>query len=229
LNNQTSKSFKPNQTSSYNQAFKMAATMDKVKNVLHLNKDHSTTGTHSTNGHTTASGTSEGVAGPHNSRIANSADPRVDSDMDGSRTAGTAGTTGTGYTSTGTGPSGSTNAGPRNTEAVGGTGTEVGNNAGTNTGFSGGMSNSANAGPHDSNLANKADPRVDSDLDGRGNRHGATTGGVFGANGSHATPGSGTAQNTAGPHNSDMMNKLDPRVDSDRDGSKTFGGNKTHA
>lgn len=64
-----------------------------------------------------------------------------------------------------------------------------------------------------SNLANKADPRVDSDLDGRGNRHGASTGasaGVFGASGSHATAGSGTAQNTAGPHNSDALNKIDP-------------------
>lgn len=59
-------------------------------------------------------------------------------------------------------------------------------------------------------MANKVDPRVDSDLDGRGNRHGANTGGVFGASGSHATAGSGTAQNTAGPHNSDMLNKIDP-------------------
>jgi hypothetical protein len=78
-----------------------------------------------------------------------------------------------------------------------------------------------------SNLANKADPRVDSDLDGRGNRHGAATGGIMGASGSHATPGSGTAQNTAGPHNSDTLNKIDPRVDADRDGSYTIGGNKT--
>lgn len=59
-----------------------------------------------------------------------------------------------------------------------------------------------------SNLANKFDPRVDSDLDGRGNRHGAATGGIMGASGSHATPGSGTAQNTAGPHNSDTLNKV---------------------
>lgn len=28
-------------------------------------------------------------------------------------------------------------------------------------------------------------------------------------------------------HNSDMANKLDPRVDADLDGSKTIGGNKT--
>jgi len=58
----------------------------------------------------------------------------------------------------------------------------------------------------------QADPRVDSDLDGRGNRHGAnTTSNTFGTSGSHATAGSGTAQNTAGPHNSDLLNKLDPR------------------
>jgi hypothetical protein len=38
--------------------------------------------------------------------------------------------------------------------------------------------------------------------------------------------GSGTA--TAGPHNSDLLNKLDPRVDSDLDGSKTTkGGSST--
>jgi len=100
---------------------------------------------------------------------------------------------------------------------------------GTNkTGTAGVLSNSTNAGPHNSNIANKADPRVDSDLDGRGNRHGAAKGGIMGASGSHATPGSGTAQNTAGPHNSDLLNKIDPRVDADRDGSNTFGGNNTY-
>merc|ERR1711939_703817 len=114
------------------------------------------------------------------------------------------------------------------TGTTGYSGTHAGNHSGTHTGTHGGISNSTNAGPHESNLANKADPRVDSDLDGKGNRHGANTGGVFGASGSHATAGSGTAQNTAGPHNSDMMNKIDPRVDSDRDGSKTYGGNATH-
>jgi hypothetical protein len=53
------------------------STMDKVKNALHLNKDHNTTtSTH----HNTSSGVPEGTAGPHNSRVANAADPRVDSD-----------------------------------------------------------------------------------------------------------------------------------------------------
>ncbi len=57
-----------------------------------------------------------------------------------------------------------------------------------------------------SNMANKLDPTVDSDLSGRGNHHGPGTGGFV--SGSHATPGSGTAQNTAGPHNSDLANRL---------------------
>ncbi|CZT41387.1 related to NUP42 Nuclear pore protein [Rhynchosporium secalis] len=143
--------------------------------------------------------------------MANRADPRIDSDLSNTHnthnTHGTSGLTG----------------------SSGLTGTHAGNHSGsTHTGTHGGISSSTNAGPHNSNLANQADPRVDSDLDGKGNRHGASTGGVFGASGSHATAGSGTAQNTAGPHNSDMMNKLDPRVDSDRDGSKTYMGNATH-
>ncbi|KAJ5587488.1 uncharacterized protein N7459_003253 [Penicillium hispanicum] len=58
-------------------------------------------------------------------------------------------------------------------------------------------SRSSNHGPHDSNLANKLDPRVDSDRDNRA-RH-------------HAMGG------TAGPHSSGVANKLDPKVDSDRD------------
>jgi hypothetical protein len=270
----------------------MSGIINKVKEVLHKdNTSTSSTGAHTTTtgAHTTGthhSGTAEGVAGPHSSRAANAADPRVDSDLDGSNrhtgatqntssgltggnTYGSGTTTGgTGYTGTST--TGSTNAGPHNSNLANrldprvdsdldgsnrthagigtagagygsthtahtGTGAHTGRHAGntgnslTGHGTTGGISNSTNAGPHNSNLANKADPRVDSDLDGKGNRHGAATGGVFGASGSHATPGSGTAQNTAGPHNSDMMNKLDPRVDADLDGSKTIGGNKTHA
>ncbi|PBP15503.1 putative cell surface protein [Diplocarpon rosae] len=187
------------------------------------------TGIGSSTSHGVGHGSSNTTAGPHSSNVANKLDPRIDSDFDGSkRIGGTTGTTGTsGYS-----------------------GTHAGNTSGAYTGATGGISGSTNAGmflrvcvpiykasgtnalqtigPHESSLANKADPRVDSDLDGRGNRHGAATGGVFGASGSHATAGSGTAQNTAGPHNSDVLNSLDPRVDSDRDGSKTYGGNATH-
>jgi len=262
----------------------MAAAIEKVKHALHMDKGHSTTHTTGhTTGHTTTSGTSEGVHGPHSSRVANAADPRVDSDLDGShRGTGVTGThtgngmTGTAHTGTGvagthtgnggltgtshtgnglTGNNGysSTTAGPHSSNIANKVdprvdsdrdgsrnlgasnnystydGTHAGNTATGYTGTTGGLSNSTNAGPHNSNLANKVDPRVDSDLDGRGNRHGAATGGILGASGSHATPGSGTAQNTAGPHNSDTLNKLDPRVDSDRDNSKTMGGNKTFA
>jgi hypothetical protein len=138
--------------------------------------------------------------------LVNKLDPTVDSDLDGSRNMGAASTQRT----------------------AGYSGTTAGNNLHSNTGTTGGISSSTNAGPHDSNLANKVDPRVDSDLSNTGNRHGAsTTGGIFGSSGTHATPGSGTAQNTAGPHNSDTLNKIDPRVDSDLSGGKTFGGNAT--
>jgi len=156
-------------------------------------------GGHSTTGHSTTGHTT--TAGPHSSNLANKADPRVDSDRSNVHS---------------------------NTHSSGLTGTHAGNTHGTHTGTTGGISHSTNAGPHNSNVANKADPRVDSDLDGKGNRHGAHTGGILGASGSHATPGSGTAQNTAGPHNSDLLNKLDPRVDSDLSGGKTIGGNKTY-
>jgi len=287
----------------------MSNTVNKIKDALHLNKDHTHDNTHTHNN------VPEGAAGPHNTRVANAADPRVDSDRDGSNHLGGNTYTSTGYTGTGvtgahttgstnhgphdsnllnkadprvdsdrdgshnlganthtttgyTGTTGSTNHGPHNsnllnkadprvdsdrdgshnlganthtstgyngTGVTGGhttgySGTQAGNHLpGQHTGTTGGISHSTNAGPHDSNLANKVDPRVDSDLSGSGNRHGAATGGVFGTSGSHATAGSGTAQNTAGPHNSDTLNKLDPRVDADLDGSRTFGGNQTHA
>jgi hypothetical protein len=180
-------------------------------------------------------------AGPHSSNMANKADPRVDSDRDGrgighgtAGNAGGIGSTGAGYGSTGT-------------SGIGSTGT-------TGAGYG-----STNAGPHSSNIANKADPRVDSDLvsshpksnlahanktqdggrstgfgtsgTGHGDRTGynqGTTGSGLGGHGVSATPGSGDASKTAGPHNSNLLNKLDPRVDSDMDGSKTMGGNATH-
>ncbi|KAH8591203.1 hypothetical protein B0O99DRAFT_276274 [Bisporella sp. PMI_857] len=175
-------------------------------------------------GHT--SGAPEGTHGTHNSRLANAADPRIDSDRDGSKTVGTAGHHGE--------PVHQSNllnkADPRVSTGTHNTTTgSHGNPLTGNTGTHGGISHSTNAGPHNSNVANKLDPAVDSDLDGRGNRHtGAHTGGITGHSGSHATPGSGTAQNTAGPHNSDLLNKLDPRVDSDLSGGKTLGPDKTY-
>jgi hypothetical protein len=71
------------------------------------------------------------------------------------------------------------------------------------------------AGPHNTNIANKLDPRVDSDQDNRA-RYEAIAGS------SYANPKVGP---TAGPHGSDVVNKTDPRVDSDLD-NRTAGGSK---
>ncbi|VBB75022.1 Putative protein of unknown function [Podospora comata] len=146
-------------------------------------------------------GTNEGLHGPHSSRVANTLDPRVDSDRDGSNTLGSSGT----GTHTTAGFGGNTGIGSGNTHrATAGTGT---------TGMTGTHGAPAGThGPHNSRIANAADPRVDSDRDGRGAIH----------------SGPGPASSTAGPHSSDMANKLDPRVDSDLDGSKTIGQNRTY-
>jgi hypothetical protein len=87
-------------------------------------------------------------------------------------------------------------------------------------------SHSTNAGPHDSNVANKLDPRVDSDRDGRAAYGTAATGGTTGVNtGNTYTQNQYTSGSTnAGPHNSNLANKLDPRVDSDLDGRAAAHG-----
>lgn len=89
------------------------------------------------------------------------------------------------------------------------------------------------AGPHDGNLANKADPRVDSDRDGRG-IHGTT--GTAGAAGLGSTSGAHATHGTTGHHGTDgaighhdsntssthkkpgLMDKLNPKKDTDGDG-----------
>ena len=84
------------------------------------------------------------------------------------------------------------------------------------------------SGPHSSSLANKADPRVDSDRDGSRNL-GANTGtsgygsGTTGTGSGYGSSGYGSS--TSGPHSSNLENKVDPRVDSDRDGSRNYGAN----
>jgi len=165
-------------------------------------------------GHGLTGGTT--TSGPHRSDMANKMDPRVDSDRDGSRTVGgTTGTTGYGGTH--------------------------------GTGMTGTHGTHHTAGPHSSDTANKMDPRVDSDRDGSrtvgtgagyGSTHTAGAGGIggthhthgtHGTHGTHSSTGPGPAPHTAGPHKGDMLNKLDPRVDSDLDGSKTVGGDKTYS
>lgn len=71
------------------------------------------------------------------------------------------------------------------------------------------------SGPHSSSLANKADPRFDSDRD-RSDLVGKNAGYPSGST-------SIAAGTTSGPHSSSLANKVDPRVDSDRDGSTLTG------
>ncbi|TPX16933.1 uncharacterized protein E0L32_003495 [Thyridium curvatum] len=212
------------------------------------------TGTHGAGTTTTGYNDPEGVHGPHSSRMANAADPRVDSDRDHrAAPGGTFGGQTGGYTTGGNTHSMGTTA-PHAHTGVGTTGMTGTHGAGTTT--TGYNDPEGVHGPHSSRMANAADPRVDSDRDHRaapgstvGGQTGAyTTGGnthstgTTGMTGTHAHTGAGTtgmtggaystgpgpAPNTAGPHKSDMLNKMDPRVDSNLDGSKTMGGNKTY-
>ncbi|KAL9127515.1 MAG: hypothetical protein Q9217_003625 [Psora testacea] len=87
---------------------------------------------------------------------------------------------------------------------------------------------STTAGPHSSTIGNRADPRIDSDRDGShgGIRSKDTTGNGFGGHSTLGNEGSlpGRSSNTtAGPHSSNLANKVDPRVDSDLDGSRGLG------
>ena len=129
-------------------------------------------------------------------------------------TTGVTGTTGTtGLTGT-TGGYGTTSS----TGTTGLSGTTTGYGHTTTGGYGAGHSTS---GPHRSDLANKADPRVDSDRDGSyttGGRHMGTDGTI--GQGSHTTM---TGATTTGPHASNLGNKLDPRVDSNADGRAGFG------
>ncbi|KAF4591884.1 collagen triple helix repeat (20 copies) domain-containing protein [Ophiocordyceps camponoti-floridani] len=164
----------------------------------------------------------EGTAGPHSSRVANAADPRVDSDLDSSHKLGGshAGTTGahtgshTGATGAHTGShtgatgthSGSLTGATGAAGVAGATGAHSGTHSGTHTGAHTG----SHHGTHDTHKSGLTS-----------GTHSSTTGTTTGT---HST---GPAPNTAGPHSKDILNKLDPRVDSDLDGSKTVGGNKT--
>lgn len=139
------------------------------------------------------------TSGPHSSNMMNKADPRVDSDRDGSRNMGA---TGTGYGSSTTG---------------------------TGSGLTG--SHSTTSGPHSSNMMNKADPRVDSDRDGSrnmgtsGTGYGSSTTGTGSGYGSGTTGSGYGSSTTQGPHSSNMKNEIDPRVDSD--GSRGYGSGTT--
>jgi hypothetical protein len=155
-------------------SFHHSTQPSNMSNIIHKVKDAVT-------GHKDKSEAPEGSHGPHDSKVGNAADPRVDSDRDHRAAAGsTTGTTGS--TTTTTGPT-----------------------------VGAGHSSTGREGPHSSDLANKADPRIDSD------RSGTTLGNTAGDVG-----GSGR-EGVAGPHGNRIMNAADPRVDSDRDASRTVG------
>jgi hypothetical protein len=140
----------------------------------------------------------EGTHGPHNSRAANAADPRVDSDRDGSRHIGdTTGSHGT-YTHSDNYMHGSSHK----------QGTHLGDGPAPHT-----------AGPHRSDVMNKADPRIDSDRDG--SRNVGMNQNTYQHHGISGT-GPSAPEGTYGPHSTRVANAMDPRVDSDLDGSKTY-------
>ncbi|RYO81756.1 hypothetical protein DL762_006945 [Monosporascus cannonballus] len=267
----------------------MSSIISKVKDAV--------APSHHNDNNTTSSSAPEGTHGPHSSRAANAADPRVDSDRDhraapGSTVGGSHGyASSDNYTHSSTGPTAGSREGPHGSNMANKmdpridsdrSGTKFGNTAGDQYG----SGREGQHGPHSSRLANAVDPRVDSDRDASrtvGNTYGSSgtsgntgtygtgaigshgtsgltsthetsgthgtsgltgthgssgTHGTSGLTGTHPTSGAygttgssgpGPASNTAGPHSSNMANKLDPRVDSDLDGSKTVGGNKTYS
>ncbi|KAL9124796.1 MAG: hypothetical protein Q9217_005915 [Psora testacea] len=90
---------------------------------------------------------------------------------------------------------------------------------GSSTGTHTGTGPTTTAGPHHSNFMNKADPRVDSDMDGSRNM-GAASGTHTGTGGHHGTTdsyGSGTTTTGKKPG---LMDKLNPMKDTDGDGKK---------
>lgn len=182
----------------------MSNIVHKVKEALHSDK-------HPETGSNTGYNDREGTHGPHGSRVANAADPRVDSDRDHRAAPGAYSSAGN---TAGTGTYGSSG-------AYGSTGTGAG------AGVTGYNDPEGTHGPHGSRVANAADPRIDSDRDHRGapgagfgdysNTGSTTTGGA------HVT-GYNDPAGTHGPHGSRIANAADPRIDSDRDHRGAPGG-----
>lgn len=62
-----------------------------------------------------------------------------------------------------------------------------------------------------SNIAHTMEPRAEPHIDNRAYQHGA--GGAVAGGSTHAAPDAGK-RGTSGPHNSSLLNKIDPRVHS---------------
>lgn len=107
---------------------------------------------------------------------------------------------------------------------------KVGTTGGTTSGgmAHGGMA-SGGYNVDNTNVATQTDPGFAPQSGTQSENHNLKSSGVAPAGSSYITPGSGTAQKTAGPHNSDLLNKLDPRVDSNLDNSRTIGRDATRS
>ncbi|GKT82225.1 cell surface protein [Colletotrichum tofieldiae] len=211
------------------------------------------TGSHTASNTATGYDDPDGIHGPHSRRALNKGDPRVDSDRD-HRGAPSSGLTGTNTTHGHTSGSGLT--GNNTTRGTHGTTTGSGV-TGSNNPYSSNTTTGYDDpdgvhGPHGGRAANKIDPRVDSDRDHRGapgsgltgsntygtstgvgrtgglnsNPHGGATGGIAG----NRTTGYDDPDGVHGPHGGRAANKIDPRVDSDRDhrGAPGAGLASTH-
>lgn len=181
---------------------------------------HGGVGAHSSSGMmmgSSSSGVREGTYGPHSTRMQNAMDPTVDSDLDShgmrrhNAVPGTAG-----YTSNMTGvPSGGVRhgAGPEVMHGAGGPNAAVMSNAHNNHGHGHGTTTAGYDNHHSGGMMG-------------GNNHSGGMG--MGMGGQHMMEQQqrghlpGPAPNTAGPHKSDLLNKLDPRVDSK--GGSSLGG-----
>ncbi|MCJ1312946.1 hypothetical protein MMC25_006622 [Agyrium rufum] len=131
-------------------------------------------GGHSASNHGPTTGSSQTTSATHHNQLANKADPRVDSDMDGSRNAGLtgAGTTGTGSGLTGHHHNNNTTGGYGNeSTGYGNEGTGYGNNTST-TGSGLGNTTSHGSGIDPAtgkkpSLAQRLNPFKDTDGDGK--------------------------------------------------------------
>jgi len=186
-----------------------------------------TTGEYGTTGNTSSGyGSSTTTSGPHSSSIANKLDPRVDSDRDGSRGLGSTGSTTGNQYSTGSGEAGyphhhtGLHAAEVISELKPGTNVDSDVHHRHNLYMSDKIEDyEAGSGVHTrgdpnyglSSLTGNRSAEYDSSRTGTTGGIGSTTGGIGSTTGGNTT--------ASGPHNSNLLNKADPRVDSDRDGS----------
>ncbi|KAH6609649.1 hypothetical protein Trco_002995 [Trichoderma cornu-damae] len=171
-------------------------------------------------GSTGATGPASKTAGMHKSNMMNKADPRVDSDLDGSRNMGLRSSGATAGTGTGAG-TGTTMGTGMGTDALSGGG--IAGTAGSTGNYSSSMDTTSGFSSGDRNFGQQTGTLG---TETTSSAYGGDMGSVGGGFGS-SRQATGPASHTAGPHKSDMMNKADPRVDSDLDNSKTFGGDRT--